>query len=100
MTPAVIQGTTEHQDGRRLPKSTNVLNKKQLLILWLGVAAEIGLLLYPPWVAQLPHGLSGRREWTWLWSKPFGPAVVPEPDPKVEAGEIQQQIHNEVAEAV
>lgn len=75
------------------------MNRKQLLVLWLGVAAEIGLLLYPPWVAQLPHGLSGRREWTWLWSKPFGPASVPEPDPKVEAEEIRRQVESEVAAA-
>jgi len=45
------------------------MNKRQLVALWVGVIAEIAILLFPPWVCQAgPSGtLRYERTWMWLW---------------------------------
>ena len=44
------------------------MNRKQLKTLWVGVAALVLALVYPPWVAT---GIrSSSREWAWFWSRP------------------------------
>jgi hypothetical protein len=75
------------------------MNKRQLVALWLGIAAGIAILIYPPHVAQLDHGLSGPREWTWLWSQPFRPHFVAEPDQTTEGEEIREQVRREAEAA-
>src|SRR5438552_11431437 len=75
------------------------MNQKQLVAFWVGVAAGVGVLLYPPHMAQLGHGLSGPREWTWLWSQPFRPHFVAEPDQTTEGEEIREQVSREAEAA-
>src|SRR6266446_1633668 len=75
------------------------MNKRQLVALWLGVATEVAVLIYPPHVAQLDHGSSGPREWTWLWSQPFRPHFVAEPDQTTEGEEIREQVRREAEAA-
>ncbi len=78
------------------------MNRRQIVALWLGVAAGISVLLYPPWVAQIPTpggSLSGPRQWTWLWSRPFGPALAHDLDPHAEAEQIWEQVKREVQAA-
>ncbi len=75
------------------------MNTRQIIILWLGVAAEIVVFIFPPHVAQLDHGLSGPREWTWLWSEPFRPHFVAEPDQTTEGEEIREQVRREAEAA-
>jgi len=46
------------------------MNKKQLTVLWLGVAAELAVLSYSPWVTYHQGMDHTFRRWAWLWQPP------------------------------
>ncbi len=51
------------------------MNRNQLVSLWVGVTAEVGVLLCPPWV-QWGGGLQWiGRTWAWIGAGPAGDSI-------------------------